>query len=89
MEDVLREWSILLSTVKAIVTDNASTVVKAFRREVELTIEDSSNDESDDGNDALQFGGDEEDFETRELNHEVTFRSFCKCLSCFAHHLLL
>ena len=45
--------------MKAIVTDNASTVVKAFRREVELTTEDSSNDESDDGNDALQFVGDE------------------------------
>ena len=90
VEEVLHEWSIPLSKVKAILTDNASNMVKAFRQEVELAVEEDSSDESDnESTEALELEDDEEDFETRELNRELTFHSFCKRLSFFAHTLQL
>lgn len=89
VEEVLQDWSIPLPKVKAVLTDNASNMVKVFRQEVKFADGGDSSGESDDENDALELGGDEEDFEMRELNHELYFHSFCKRLSCFAHSLQL
>ena len=87
VDEVLREWKIPVCNVMAILTDNASNMVKAFRQEVEDTLcEDDTTDESDQESDDVCA---DEDFETRERNHDRTFQFFCKRLSCFAHTLQL
>ena len=88
VDEVLREWKISVCNVMAILTDNASYMVKAFQQKMEDTLrDDDTTDESDQESDDVCEPGAEEDFKTREMDYDRAFQLFCKRLSCFAHTL--
>ena len=65
-------------------------MLKAFQQQLEDTDTGETDDEEEEIEELSQ--GDEsyeEDFEDREIDHDLTFKSFCKRLSCFAHTLQL
>ena len=65
-------------------------MVKAFQQQRERTdLEAESEDEEEEIEELLEGDESYEDFEERELDHDVLFKSFCKHLSCFAHTLQL
>lgn len=68
----------------------------AFCRGVEVGEEESHRDgseeveeEQEDSEDEDLVEVEEEDFETKKLDHEVSFMSFINSLACFTHDLLL
>ena len=83
-DQVLQEWNIPHSKILAILTDNASNMLKAFQQE--LHVQDSEDENEELPPDDEDY---EEDFETREQDHDLTFKTFGKRLSCFAHTLQL
>ena len=90
MDEVLMEWDILLSKVAVVITDNGSNMVKMFKKTVQCTGEDEGETEEDE----TEEGEEEEiceddDFEEREIDHDLSFECYCKRLSCFAHTLQL
>ena len=81
-----KEWNIPICKISAILTDNASNMLKAFQQELQHT--DSEESESEEVVEELtQCESYEEDFELRDVDHNLTFKCFGKCLSCFAHTL--
>ena len=87
MDEVLLEWEIPHTKLSAILTDNGSNIVAAFRSDMAVTLHDNEEDESDDEEDEDE-DYDESDFDLKERDHEVTFSSF-KRVSSFAHTLQL
>ena len=85
IDEVLTEWKIPISKVRAIVTDNGSNMIKAFREQLQDI--ESEESETDDGD--LDEESDEPDFADKELDHEITFKFYIKRISCFTHTLQL
>jgi hypothetical protein len=90
--EVIKEWEISVSKVRVIVTDNGSNMVAAFKdyfepEEIEEgEIEGRVEEEQDIGiTETNAWEDDEEDFVSKELEHDVTFLSYIKCIPCFAH----
>uniref|UniRef100_H3BA99 HAT C-terminal dimerisation domain-containing protein n=2 Tax=Latimeria chalumnae TaxID=7897 RepID=H3BA99_LATCH len=94
VEKCLEEWKIPDSKVRCIVTDNGSSVIKAFRDSVETLIAETEQvseeeDEAESGDTNLEVEIDEEsEFERCENEHFATFGRQ-KRISCFAHSLVL
>ena len=88
VEEVLLEWEIPNTKLSAILTDNGSNIVAAFRSDMAVTLHDSEDDESDNDEEEEDEDDDESDFDINERDHEVTFALF-KRVSCFAHTLQL
>ena len=88
MDKVLLEWEIPLNKVEIVITDNASNVVKAFKLALES---DTVGEEGDvDKMEEEDIHVDENiDFEEREIDHDITFKCYCKRIGCFAHTLQL
>ena len=92
VESILEEWSIPLSKVRVVITDNGSNMVKAFRQHFEEDDEDDDGEEDDGSVKEVEPEAsvqDEENFEDREMDHDITFKFYCKRLSCFSHTLQL
>ena len=88
VDTVLGEWNIPLMKVMAVVTDNGSNMVKAFR---EMVVTDDEEEEAE-AEDEAKFTSDDEDnadFVEKEIDHEITFKFYCKRLGCFSHTLQL
>ena len=80
VQEDLTEWAIPTCKVSAILTDNGSNIVAAFRHCC-----DESEDEKDiedyvdsDGEDLADINGDVVEFKTNEINHEVVFSPIFK-----------
>lgn len=93
--EALSEWEIPMNKISAILTDNGSNMVAAFRGHFHTSSEDE--DESDGGDVDPQGKNCEEedsverdvsDFEEQEIEHEVAFHDFRR-VSCFSHSLQL
>ena len=65
-------------------TDSGSNMVKAFRQSLDSMEEDEDEEEDETG-----FGDFEQDFDSKEVDHDITFRFFAKHISCFAHTIQL
>ena len=90
IDEVLAEWNIPIGKVRAILTDNASNMIKAFREQLQdIESEESETEEGDVDESEDLLESDEVDFEDKELDHEITFKFYCKRISCFAHTLQL
>ena len=84
-ETVLQEWNIDPGKVQAVLTDNGSNMVKAFREHFKDDDEDEEEEDIDDDDDENEDDTMlNEDEEAREIDHEVTFKYFGKRISCFA-----
>lgn len=95
-EDVLSEWEIPNNKISAILTDNGSNIVAAFKSHFS-TIDGDGEDEDIDKSYGIEDDGDDksngieseaDEFDDLELDHAITFSSF-KRVSCFAHTLQL
>ena len=86
-EDVLSQWEIDQSKVSAIVTDNCSNMVAAFKEKV---AQPSSGDDEQDGEAETTsvFGDDEFEFLDCEEAHDIAFISYNR-IGCFPHTLQL
>lgn len=63
-------------------------MVKAFQ---EMVVTDDEEEEAE-TEDEVEFTSDDEDdadFEEKEIDHEITFKFYCKRLGCFLHTLQL
>ena len=95
VDEVLDEWKLSHDKVSAIITDSGSNMVAAFHRQVEKGVEESDMDKSEEEEeeeeeeDGDQVQIEVEDFECKELDHEVTFMAFLNCFACFSHLLQL
>ena len=92
VEEVMKEWQIPTNKVNAIVTDNGSNMVAAFRSHFEEHGEDEEEIEEVEGIRDVSAeceDDEEEDFISREVDFEVSFSSFIKRVPCFAHTLQL
>ena len=82
MDEVLEEWGIPLSKIAVVVTDNGSNMVKMFK----LTVQSASGADTEESDvEKEEEVGEDYNFEERELDHDISFRCYCKRLSCFAH----
>ena len=101
VQEVLSEWDVLPWRVQAILTDSGSNMVAAFKQ-VRSNSEGSLNEDSDGDNSsesgsavssddgAGEIQSDIEDFERKELEHDVVFSSTSfRRVSCFSHTLQL
>ena len=103
VEELLQEWELSVDKISLIITDSGSNMVAAFRNVVEkraITEEESDAkeeeeeemeseaEEEDDIIDEL-LREEEEDFQTKEIDHDVTFLAYLDRLSCFSHLLQL
>ena len=61
--------------MEVVITDNASNIVKAFKRTLE-----GASDEVEEEQEVAE--ADDIDFEEREIDHDVTFKCYCKRLGC-------
>ena len=83
--------------VQAILTDNGSNMVAAFKQVCSEGDEDEDVDSneslsvsgSSDDEDASEILKDIEDFERNEIDHDVVFSLSFQCVSCFSHMLQL
>ena len=89
VDEVLVEWNIPLAKVMAVVTDNGSNMVKAFRQMVITDDEEEEEEESEDKAGSTIDDEDDTDFVEKEIDHEITFKFYCKRLGCFSHTLQL
>lgn len=95
VEEVLHDWELSADKVSLIITDSGSNMVAAFRNLVEkkddTEEEDDQHEEEDEEGDNYKDELDEEvdDFETKEIDHDITFSVFISRLSCFSHSLQL
>ena len=97
VQEVLSEWDILPWKVQAILTDNGSNMVTAFKQVCSEGDEDEDVDSneslsvsgSSDDEDAGEIQKDIEDFKRNELDHDVIFSSSFQRVSCFSHTLQL
>ena len=96
VEEVLKEWGIE-QKLYFVITDNGSNMVKAFQKDVLISIADPESideEDFDEASDSVEEDEDldaseEIDFETRELQHKIVFAQMGKRLGCFAHSLQL
>lgn len=90
---MLKEWDVPITKATAIVTDNASNMLKAFRQHFQESVEDEGDeegDESDEGSELLSDSeSDLDDFGQKELEHDIAFSGFIKRVSYFSHTLQL
>ena len=84
VEEILKEWDIPTAKIGVIMTDSGSNMVKAFRQSL-----DSMEEGEDEEEDETGFGDFEQDFDSKEVDHDITFRFFAKRISCFAHTIQL
>ena len=95
VQEVLSEWDILPWKVQAILTDNGSNMVAAFKQVCSEGDEDEDVDSnesvsgSSDDEDTSEIQNDIEDFERKELDHDVVFSLSFQRVSCFSHTLQL
>ena len=78
----------LLNKVEIVITDNASNMVKVFKLALESdTVSEEGEVEEMEEED---IHVDENiEFEEREIDHNITFKCYCKRIGCFAHTLQL
>ena len=103
VEELLQEWELSVDKISLIITDSGSNMMAAFRNVVEkraITEEESDAkeeeeeemeseaEEEDDNMDDL-LREEQEDFQTKEIDHDVTFLAYFDRLSCFSHLLQL
>ena len=87
VEEILKEWGIPLDKILAILTDNGSNMIKAFREQ--CFNGDNEEDEISSENEAISFDEEEQDFESREVDHDVAFSLLGRRIGCFSHTLQL
>jgi len=82
VEEILAEWDINPSILSAILTDNGSNMVAAFKAKF--------NEDDDDVKELVESSmpEDEQEFLDCEMEHDIEFSSFNR-ISCFSHTLQL
>ena len=82
VEEILAEWDINPSILSAILTDNGSNMVAAFKAKF--------NEDDDDVEELVESSmpDDEQEFLDCEMEHDIEFSSFNR-ISCFSHTLQL
>lgn len=87
-DDVLSEWGIDPSKMSAIITDNCSNMVAAFKKQI--TNSDCSDDERDEEAESTTVfdSNDEAEFLDCEQAHNIAFMSYHR-IGCFSHSLQL
>ena len=89
VEEVMKEWGIAESKVRVIITDNGSNMVAAFKTHFDEEEVEEENVDVGVAFEADSWEEDEDDFVTKEIDHDVAFTSFIKRIPCFAHTLQL
>lgn len=97
MEEILRDWELSTDKVSLIITDSGSNMVAAFRNLVEKRADTEEEEEEyqdqyeeeDEERDKDKLDEEVENFETKEIDHDITFSTFISRLSCFSHSLQL
>ena len=84
VEEVLKEWNIPTAKIGVVMTDSGSNMLKAFRQSLDISEENEDEEE-----DEIDFEKFEQDFDNKEVNHDVSFEFFAKHISCFAHTIQL
>ena len=84
VEEILKEWDIPTAKIGVIMTDSGSNMLKAFCQSLDFNEE--SEDEEEDTTDFQNF---EQDFDSKEVDHDISFKFFAKRISCFAHTIQL
>ena len=81
VDEILEEWDIAPDKVSAVITDNGSNMVAAFKATLNTTEEDDDVEEED-----STLPDDADDFLDHELEHDIKFHSL-KRIACFSHTL--
>ena len=83
VEKILKKWDILRAKIGVIMTDSGSNMLKAFRQSLDFSKE--SEDEEEDESDFENFA---QDFDSKEVDHDISFKFFAKRVSYFAHTIV-
>ena len=86
VDEILEECDIAPDKVSAVITDNGSNMVAAFKATLDNTEEDDDA-EDDDAKDST-LPDDADDFLDHEMEHNIEFCSL-KRIACFSHTLQL
>ena len=95
VEEVLRDWELSTDKISLIITDSGSNMVAAFCNVVEKRgiteelDEDEEEEEDKDEDEDVDLVEEAEDFEHKEIDHDITFSCFINHLACFSHLLQL
>ena len=87
LDDILVEWDILPNKISAVITDNGSNMIAAFKADIDHFV--AGNEDEEDEEMADSCTQDEtEDYLDREIDHDVEFSSLNR-VACFSHTLQL
>ena len=84
VNDILAEWDIEPSKVIAVLTDNGSNMVAAFK----ASFVEAEDDDEDVEEEEVCTADDADDFFDHELEHDIEFSSLRR-IACFSHTLQL
>ena len=88
VDTILTEWDVDSSKICAILTDNGSNMLAAFKEKVSMEIEDDTNIDILDDMTDVALVDEEQEFLDCEDDHDLEFGSLNR-ISCFSHTLQL